>query len=89
MDFIGLVAALVGLAVLYWVFVLANKISNRWARYLALIVGILVAISVAGNVPMLLGERDVATIRRAGEYVFAIGVLLAIVSTILRRKKSK
>jgi predicted benzoate:H+ symporter BenE len=89
MDFIALVAALVGLAVLYWVFVLANKISNRWARYLALIVGILVAIGVTGNVPMLLGERDVATISRAGQYMFAIGVLLAIVSTILRRKKSK
>ncbi len=89
MDFIALIAAAIGLALLYLVFVLANKISNRWARYLALIVGILLAFSIAGNVPLLLGEPDFAMSTRTGQYMFTIGVPIAIVSMILKRKRSK
>lgn len=89
MDFIALFAAAVGIALLYFVFVWANKISNRWARYFALIAGILLSVAIAANVPLLLGERDPARSTRVGQYIFAIGFPLAIVLTMLKTKRSK
>ncbi len=89
MNVIALISAVVGLAFLYLVFVLANKITNRWARFAAIVFGILVAISVSGAVPLLLGDRDVVTAMLAGRYLATIGVLLVVVSAVISRIRKR
>lgn len=87
MNILALVSAIIGLSILILAVVFGNKIKNRWLRYLSVIVGIVVAIVAAGNIPPLLGDSEVTTSAKAGEYMLYLGIIFVIVKSIFFKNK--
>lgn len=87
MNLIALIAATIGLVILIVVVILGNKIKNRWLRYLSVIVGIVIALIAAGNLPPLLGDGEVSTSAKAGEYMLYLGIIVVILKSIFFKKK--
>lgn len=53
MNLIALISAVIGVSLLMLVVLFGNKLANRWLRYLAIIVGIFIAMAIAGSAPAL------------------------------------
>ncbi|MBT8348657.1 MAG: hypothetical protein HKP62_04330 [Sulfurovum sp.] len=65
------------------VFILAGKISNKWAKGAVQIFSVLFGIFLAGAI-----SSDTAISTKSGEYFFYIMITVAILGKILGKKKS-
>jgi high-affinity Fe2+/Pb2+ permease len=88
MNLIALASAIIGITILIFVVNFGNKIESRSLRYLSIIVGIIVAMLVAGNLPPLLGDGDVSTSAKAGEYMVYVGIIVVIIKSVFFKKKA-
>lgn len=86
MNMLALISAIAGLLILSLVVVLGNKVKNRWLRYVSIVVGIVLALVVTGNVPALLGDAETYTSAKAGEYMLYLGVLVVIIKSMFFKK---
>ena len=82
MDVIALVSAVIGLILLIATVFFGNKIQNRWLRYVAVIVGIVIAVSTVENLPPFFGVTDTTTGAKAGEYLLYLGIVTAIINSL-------
>ena len=89
MNLIALISAIIGLSILIVVVILGNKIKNRWLRYLSVVMGIVIALGVSGNILSLFGDGDVSTSAKVGEYLLYLGILAAIIKSVFFKKKSE
>ena len=87
MDVIALVSAIIGLILLIATVFFGNKIQNRWLRYVAVIVGIVIAVGTVGNLPPVFGVTDTTTSAKAGEYLLYLGIAAAIINALFFRRK--
>lgn len=87
MNIIALISALIGIIFVIIVFIIGNKIKNRWLRYLSVLIGILIAFVGMGYTPVLFGVKDHQTAADAGGYFFYLGILTLIIKGIFFRKK--
>lgn len=87
MNLIALISAVIGMSILMLVVLFGNKLTNRWLRYLALIVGIFIAMAITGSVPTLFGDTDLSTSSTAGGYLFYLGISFAVIKSIFFKNK--
>jgi hypothetical protein len=88
MNLIALISAVIGVSLLMHVVLYGNKLANRWLRYLAIIVGIFIALAITGSVPALFGDSDLSTSSKAGEYLFFLGILFVGIKSIFFKNKN-
>jgi len=88
MDVIALLSAIIGLILLIATVFFGNKIQNRWLRYVAMIVGIVIAVGTVGSLPPVFGITDTTTSAKAGEYLFYLGTVAAIINALFFRRKT-
>ena len=88
MNSVALISAIIGLSILIFIVVFGNKIRNRWVRYTSVAVGIVVAIGITGSIPPLLGDTEVSTSAKAGEYLLYLGVAVVIIKSVFFKKKA-
>ncbi len=88
MNMLALISAIAGLLVLSLVVVLGNKIKNRWLRYLSIVVGIILALAVAGSLPSLLGDNEIRTSAEAGEYMLYLAVMMVVIKSMFFKKST-
>ena len=89
MNYLALVAAIVGVTLMSLTVHHGNKVENKWLRYLAAISGIIASLIVMSYVPELFGDNTIETSTQAGTYLGALIVAVVIIKSIFFRKRNE
>jgi len=79
----AIVAALAGLGVFALTVYFGNKVSNRWLRYLVLIIGIFAGLAVTGGL-----ARNVEESNLAGQILGGLIIAYFVLKSLFGEKKS-
>jgi uncharacterized membrane protein YkgB len=89
MNYLALIAAIIGVTLMSLTVHYGNKIQNRWLRYLAATLGIIVSFVIMSFVPKLFGDNTIQTSNQSGVYLGVLIVTVTIIKSIFFRKKNE